>query len=85
MYVIYHSDLPLVCFDALSIDFKGYHQKCHQPIIESAVLLPEVPWECLYCCGKQNNPYVQKNPFEPKKSGKNKDKTAKVRPVIALR
>lgn len=37
---------------------------CHEPYINSKVLLPDVPWVCTYCTENKRNPYVETNPFE---------------------
>ncbi|XP_066928840.1 uncharacterized protein [Clytia hemisphaerica] len=55
------SDNDIVLCDSCNV---GYHQRCHQPCIDSSVLLPEAPWECCYCVDGNSNPYVQQNPFE---------------------
>lgn len=51
--------------DNLSFYKLGYHQKCHNPVIEDKALEPEEPWMCVFCTNGSECPYLL-NPFETK-------------------
>ena len=58
---------------SISFSFAGYHQKCHSPGIPADALEYFTPWICSYCSKEENNPHIEKNPFEGNEEDKLED------------
>ena len=53
----------MISYFNVCVLYKGYHQKCHDPVIPAEALEYETPWHCAFCLNGAKNPHIEENPF----------------------